>query len=600
MNSRVKIAARLNFLLLTMLMVFGAVIGRLYYLHVIGQETLMSAVERSRNKFEILHASRGKILDSRGTLLGGTRSVVDIGVDPQAVREIDMSKLGELAKILGIGEEELRSKFEKKIERCDEFGIKEYNLVRWKKLAGSVSDRTYEEVMKLKIKGVYGNRRFERYYPQGRLGAHILGFINKENQAVCGVERYMDFYLKEQDGWIETEKDGKRKELSQYRKREVRPKDGLNVQLSLDVLVQYEIEKEIDRIVKEYDPRGISIVVSQPETGYILGMANYPSYNPNNFWEYEIDSHRNRAVTDLYEPGSPFKVVTASGVLNEGILKLDEEYDCAKDRVEYKGRIVKLPKDHKPYGILTAAEVIKKSSNRGVAQMAMKLGEEKLIGYIKSFGFGKRLGWGIDLEGKGQVHEIKNWDGLTIGRLPMGHAVSCTALQMNAAMAVIANKGILMKPQVIKSVVDGSNEIVEEYKPQAIERVLKEEVARQMMNLLEEVVGPDGTSGKAAIKGISVAGKSGTSQKVVNGAYSQKHHVSSFSGFFPADEPKVVMTIVIDEAKKAGVAYGGLVAAPSFKNIGTNLVQCMNIEPNLRDQKMLCDKTKSFLHAKNF
>ncbi len=571
---------RLRFLLVVVVVIFAVIFARLIYLHVWKQEKLIGIIERNRQKFDVIHSCRGNVVDKRGNLLATTRSVIELGVDPQMIREEDRDKWQDLARLTKLNIKDIERVFTEKFRKVrDGDGFEEVKQIRWHRLVADMEEGIYEKVVKLNIKGVYGNRKYERIYPQRSLAAHVIGFVNKEGSAVTGVEHSMDFYLNGQDGWRETERDGHRRELAQFRTREVDSENGLNVELTIDIMVQHAIEQEIARFVKEYTPKAATIIVSEPITGYILGLANYPSFDPNEFWKYDVGVHKNRAVTDVYEPGSPFKAVTASSVLNESLMNLTEQYDCSMDRISYQGRIVRLPKDHRPFHILSGRDVIKKSSNRGVAQMAMKLDNEKYYEYIKLFGFGEKTGFGYG-EVTGKVHRVKDWDGLTISRLPMGHAIDCTPMQMHCAMSVIATGGVLMQPQIVKRIFNETGETIVDFAPRAKRRVISEETAELMAEVLSEVVGPEGTSKQAFICGYNVAGKSGTSQKIIRGRYSNQHHISSFSGFFPADNPRLQITVIIDEAKIGRCAYGGVVAAPVSCNIGESLIQCLNIQPS--------------------
>lgn len=580
--------ARLRFMLVATMVIFAVVFSRLLYLHIWKQEKLIGIVERNRQKFDVIHACRGNVVDKRGNLLATTHSAIELGVDPQALREEDKVKWKDLARLIKVNIKEIESAFSVKFRKVNTDGVEEVKQIRWHKLVADLDEATYEKVLKLDIKGVYGNRKYERTYPQGALAAHVLGFVNKEGNAVTGIESSMDFYLSGQDGWRETERDGHRRELAQFRTREIKSENGLNVELTIDIMVQHAIEEEIARITKDCTPKSVTIIVSEPATGYILGLANYPSFDPNEFWKYDVGTHRNRALTDLYEPGSCFKAITASAVLNESLMDLTEQYDCSIDRISYQGRIVRLPKDHKPYQILSGRDVIKKSSNRGVAQMAMKLDNEKYYDYIRSFGFGEKTGYGGEVTGT--VHSVKKWDGLTISRLPMGHAIDCTPMQLHYAMSVFAMEGVLMQPQVVKRIFNEEGETVMDFAPRARRRVISEETAETIANLLVEVVGPEGTSKRAFISDYNVAGKSGTSQKIINGRYSNHHHIASISGFFPADNPRLHITVVIDEPKIGSCGYGGVVAAPAFRNIGENLIQYLNIQPRYTSDNLVAWK----------
>jgi cell division protein FtsI/penicillin-binding protein 2 len=345
------------------------------------------------------------------------------------------------------------------------------------------------------------------------------------------------------------------------------------------------VEKELYRVVEDFNPLGASIIVSEPSTGSILAMANVPNFDPNFYNEYALENQRNRALTDLYEPGSTFKIVPVSGCLNEGLLQEDDIIDCSTPIVSRGLRKYRLPADHHPLGKISVSKVVQKSSNRGAAQMGILLGASRLHEYCKLFGFGEKSGMGIGGERMGTLHHPRKWDGLTITRLPMGHAVSTTAIQVHNAMSTIANGGIMMKPKFINRVFDKKGKTVTNFSVSPVRRVLSVDVAKKLTKMLTSVVSEEGTARKAKVNGFAIAGKTGTTQKLVNGQYSRKHHVGSFVGFFPAENPRIVITVVVDEAKmKNGLlGYGGTVAAPAFKNVATKIINYLGISPKKYD-----------------
>lgn len=564
---------------------FCVLLGRLFYLHVWEQEELLEHVANNRKMVNVVEARRGNIVDSRGNLLATTRTAYDIGVDPQAFREEDRDKLIELAAVLGKPLEDVEYSINTKTRKGSEHA-KEVRLIRWSALAKDVDESTHDAVKALGIRGVYGNSKYSRAYPAGKLAAHVLGYVNKEETPVTGIERFFDYYLRGQDGWRETERDGKRRELAQFREREVDPSDGLNVELSIDQMVQHIVEGEVTKLAEQYNPNGISIIVSEPSTGAVLAMANYPTYDPNEFYntdKYPIESQRNRALTDVYEPGSTFKIVSAAAVLNERLVGLQDVFNTGVSRVSYKGRMVRLPGDHHVYDSLSAHDIVVKSSNRGAAHFGMLLGENRLHDYAAAFGFGQKTGCDLGGEVSGTLHDVKNWDGLTITHMPMGHAISATPMQVHTAMSVIANDGVLMEPLLTKRIFDSHGNDVIRFAPKAKRRVVSAEVAEKMSLMLADVVGENGTARKAAIENYMVAGKTGTTQKIVNGHYSSQHHIASFSGFFPADNPALVITVVVDEPKFQGVGYGGAVSAPAFRNIAEACIAYLGIRSSRTD-----------------
>lgn len=571
---------------------FCVLIGRLFYLHVWEQEALLEHVESNRKMVQIVEARRGNVVDNRGNLLATTHTTIDLGVDPQSVRETDREKFTELANLIDQPLEKVIRAIETKTRKGSDHA-QAVSLIKWAYLAKGLDEDTYDKVRELGIKGVYGNRKYSRTYPGGKLAAHVLGYVNHEETPVTGVERFFDYYLRGQDGWRETERDGRRREMAQFRAREVAPADGLNVALSVDLMVQHIVEQEVARLAAEYNPESVSVIVSEPSTGAVMAMANYPTYDPNEFYntkKYPIDSQRNRALTDLIEPGSTFKIVPAAAALNEGIVEPEDIFQTGVERVSYKGRSLKLPSDHHTYDSLSMHDIVVKSSNRGAAHLGLILGENRLHDYAEAFGFGEKTGFDLGGEVSGTLHSVKNWDGLTITRLPMGHAVSATPMQIHGAMSVIANKGVLMEPLIAERVFDAAGNDIVHFSPKAKRRVVSTEVAQTVADMLVDVVGKDGTARKAAIDNYSVAGKTGTTQKIVNGKYSRQHHVASFSGFFPANKPALVITVVVDEPQLKGVGYGGSVSAPAFRNIAEACIAYLGIRPSRPDASFLALK----------
>ncbi len=561
--------------------------GRLVYLQVFKAGEFTEFAQGARKNFVTLKARRGDIVDRKGNLLATTRSVVNVGIDPYSVGKDDYEKFAELSYLLNIPQEEIEVAASKKIKMGTEFKG-EIKKVRWVKLKGEVDESTYRKIESLRMGGVYGNYKHSRLYPGNRLGSHLLGYLNKEGLATMGVERFANYYLKGQDGWKESEKDGKRKEMPQHRILEVSPHNGLNVELSIDWMIQDMVQKELARIVEEFNPLSASMIVSEPRTGNILALANVPDFDPNFYNKSELATQRNRALSDVYEPGSTFKIVAVSGCLNDGIVSPDDIIDCSLSTVQRGTKRMRLPGDHHPLGKISVKKVVQKSSNRGAAQLGILLGSQRLYEYCKAFGFGQKTGFGIGGERKGTLHHPKNWDGLTITRLPMGHAVSATPMQVHSAMAAIANGGILMKPKFINRVFDAEGKTVTPFNPKAVRRVVDNHVASSLTDMLVSVVSSEGTAKRARVKGFDVAGKTGTTQKIIEGKYSRNHHVGSFVGFFPAKKPRIVMTVVVDEAKmkKGMLGYGGSVAAPAFQNVAQQIIGYLGIRPKKEQENV--------------
>jgi cell division protein FtsI/penicillin-binding protein 2 len=464
--------------------------------------------------------------------------------------------------------------------------------IQWAKIADEISESTYDEVKKLGIKGVYATGSFRRAYPHNQLGSHLVGFVDQAQRPIAGVERFADFYLRGQDGWREGERDGRAKELPQFSSRAVERVDGYGVRLSLDTNVQNIVERELAYIADKYRPVKATIVVSRADDGFILGLGNYPTFNPNEYNKVPPDQLarlKNIAVSDVYEPGSVFKIVAAAAALDQGLVTADSLFDCSMTKIEYRNKLRGLPReDHAFDHPLSVAEIVSRSSNRGAAQLGMKLGEQRFYDYVRAFGFGQKTGFPGGHEAPGILSPPKRWDDLTITRMPMGHSIAVTVLQMHQAMAVIASGGVLLEPQILRDVRDSAGVPLYGFERKEIRRVISERTARTMAELLTHCAMVGGTAPEAAIPGYEVAGKTGTTQKYLPELMpsgktklmpSRKHHVASFVGFFPASRPQIVISVIVDDADAAcpgGIAYGGKVAAPSFRRIGEQLIPLLD------------------------
>jgi cell division protein FtsI/penicillin-binding protein 2 len=571
--------------------------ARLVSLHVLQRAKFLSYIEKARDEIIVQNARRGDILDTHGSLLATSRSLVVLGVDPSALAKEDEAKWPALAGLLGQPLADLKQKFSEKNrlsadvhKENDEdaqqiVSAGDEHEVHWVKLSDSVDESTYDQIKALNIRGVYGSRVYSRDYPQNQLAAHVIGYVNKEGDPVTGLERYLDFYLRGENGWLESERDGLRHELAQFRSRTVAPSDGYGTVLSIDTTVQHMVEEELQKIADKYHPLKATIIVSDPRTGFLLALGNWPTFNVNDYNKASLDAQRNTAVADMMEPGSTFKIVAAAAALNEGLVSPATRFDCTLESVTYNGMIRRLPREDQSDHFdapLTVAEIVAKSSNKGAAQLGMLLGEQKFYDYARAFGFGQLTGFPVGGEIPGEMAPPSKWDGLTITRMPMGQSVAVTPMQIHCAMGVIASGGVLMRPQVVRQIRDTNGQVIYQFDPVAKRRVISEHTAQTMARLLMGVASVDGTAPQAAIPGFEVAGKTGTAQKIINGHYSDHHHIASFVGFFPASNPQVDITVIVDDADAfapGGTAYGALVAAPVFKRLGEQLIQYLDIQP---------------------
>lgn len=524
----------------------------------------------TRRFFEILPAKRGNIYDFHGIPLAISTPIVELGIDPQIFRPAENDPT--LQKIAQI----LKTTPEKWTQHLQNQGEK-HPRGRWIKLEDGISENSYERIQNLHCAGIYGNRKFRRQYPQNRTAAHITGFINRENRACCGVEKFLDFFLRGQDGWIISEKDGRRRELRQYRARDIKPQSGYDVYLTIDANIQQLIEGELERIQEEFHPDFATILVSEANSGKILALGCIPNYDPNRYFQFPMDHLRNRAVTDIYEPGSVFKIVAASAGLEERVINRNSHFDCTQSKFEFSGKIYSLPNDYSEFGQMTLVDVLRKSSNRGSAQIAILLGEERFYNYVRAFGFGEKTGYGFDGEVSGILHPPHLWDSLTITRMPMGHAIGVTPLQMHMAMGVLAADGYLLGPRIVEKIISNGDEIDLKTifaEPSYRRKILRKSTVLQMRAMLakpEDVIANH----------WPLVCKTGTSQKIINGHYVRNRHTASCSGFFPAAKPQFVISVVVDspQTPDQSTAWGSRYAKPSLKRIAEQLALSGNHFP---------------------
>ncbi|MDR0741000.1 MAG: penicillin-binding protein 2 [Puniceicoccales bacterium] len=557
---------RFLFLLFVLFFCFLGLSYRVLHLSYFNQNYYGNFINNARATKTVKKAIRGKILDCNGSILAITTVKIDIGVDPYVIDEQkDREKIAQLAILLEKKSEDIAIFFKR--ESLIRDGKEQ--RVRWKKIVTIDDENLYREIKDLQIKGIYGNMRNERVYPNNELASHIIGFVNREGVAISGVERFLNNFLCGKDGWIVSEKNGKREEIALFRTSVVEPRNGFDVTLTIELPVQTIAEQALQRAMEGLGAKNGTVIVSDPHTGAILALCNVPTFNCNGYAQSEVDSLRNRAVTDTYEPGSIFKIVPFSIALQRKLISLDQCFDCSFETFSYGDRHYSLPHDHTFFGKLSAMDVLRKSSNRGLAQIGIILGAEQLYQAARAFGFGEKTGYGFDGEAAGFLPRPKLWDSLTITRLPIGHAISATPLQVHQAMGVIASGGYLLRPKIISRILDDQEEVTVETEPRIIRQVLAPDIAKKLGEVLHNP-----KSSSSIIVGIKLAYKTGTSQKLINGTYSREHHVASCSGFFPLESPQFLITVVLDDPTmpSGGTAYGIRAAYPVFAEIAQQLI----------------------------
>ncbi len=532
-------------------------IGRLIFIQFFRGNYLVEIAKKQHNLFIELEPRRGTIFDASLKPQAINISVDSVYASPnemsQKNKEIAAKKL---SAILKTPESEIRGKLSRK---------KSFVWIE-RKIPFDQSQRIKE----LNLKGIDFLKESKRCYPNSFLASHIIGFAGLDNVGLEGLELSQDKFLKGEPGWAWLLRDARQKKLDLSDKM-MPAKDGYDIVLTIDEVIQYIAEREVDKAYKQYHAKGACIIVMDPHTGAILALANRPTYDLNNYQATDKDGRRNRAVADLFEPGSVFKIVTASAALEENRVTEKSRFFCENGSYRVANHILH---DHEPKGWLTFQEVIEQSSNIGTVKVAQMLGPGIVYKYAKAFGFGTKSG--VDLPGEisGILKDPRQWSKTSIGAVPMGQEVGVTAIQLSAAMCAIANGGILMKPYVIKEIRDKFGESIKQFGPQQMHRVISEQTASRMRKILQGVV-ENGTGKLAIVSGYTAGGKTGTAQKIENGAYSHSKFVGSFIGFAPADDPVLVVGVTLDDPHP--MYYGGVVSAPVFKNVAGDVLRYLKI-----------------------
>ncbi len=597
---------------------FFALSYRLVDLQLYRHEELSERAKDNTERTFVQKARRGDIRDIRGNLLATSKVVHTVCADPETLGTNYMSVALALAPVLEIPLPELAEKLRPRMrtnftdkahpaERTNETGS--LSPVRWVVLKKKIETEKWDNVRKaldevsfgvdetklkkterarynrIRNKGVFDEPEEERFYPNRSLAAHVLGYVgenetlngSKTETAIAGkdgVEASLNSVLTGVRGWRQTETDSLQREVVLFREQDVAPRSGLSAVLTIDAGIQHIVEDELAGAMEKHNPASICSVVVRPKTGEILALAVLPTFDPNGPGDSGPDERRNRVICDVAEPGSTFKIVVVSAALNERLLDLETEIDCENGHFFFGGKLLR---DEHPAGLISVERIIAKSSNIGAAKIGLQLGKDRLYEYIRSFGFGQRTGIPLPGEVNGIVHPPARWSGVSITRVPMGQGIACTPMQMVMAMSALANNGVLMRPMLVDSFVDEQGHQTAKFQPQAVRNAITSETCAKMVRALKTVVSTNGTGTKAKLAYYTAAGKTGTAQKIVDGQYVRNRHYSSFIGFFPADNPELCISVVLDDPRKG--YYGGETAAPVFQRIAERAANYLAIPP---------------------
>ena len=540
---------------------FLVVAGRAYYLQVVQAPALQERADQQRQRIVKLAPQRGSIYDSWGDPLAVSLAAESLYADPARVKE-PKKVAAELAKLLKASKKELTRLLSAK--------------KRFVWLQRKLDPEIAKQIRSLKIEGLQFVGERKRYYPQANTAAHVIGFTGLDPRGLEGIELEYDQQLQGQPGRLVSLRDARGRGLASADQLVQGGTAGNNLYLTLDRSLQYVAEKELARVVKETAAVGGTAVMLEPASGRILALASQPDYNPNLAGRYPAAKRRNRAVCDMYEPGSTFKPFLLAAALEEGVVHPGQKIYCENGRFAVGGKTIR---DHKKYKTLSLKNVLKYSSNIGFAKLGQALGREKFYSYIRDFGFGEITGIDLPGEAKGILRPPSRWFEIDLAAISFGQGLSVTPIQMASAVAAIANGGLLMEPYLVEKVTDAAGEVVMRRLPEVRRRVVSEKTAQIVKDMMVSVTEPGGTGTRGALTGYRVAGKTGTAQKVdsVTGGYSPDKRVLSFVGFVPADNPALVLAVTVDEPKKK--SYGGVVAAPVFARIASQTLSHMNILP---------------------
>ena len=550
---------------------------------------------------------RGDILDVNGNVLATSVAVKRICADPSLVGNQSSLVAHAIAPVLKLNEADLAQKLTPRVTiKRNRNGQSVTNELKYVRLAARVPEEIWQRVVATMTNLTFGvdeklltrtNRTFfrnlrqraifaepdqKRVYPNDALASQVIGFTAVEETNVSGhllsqitgrdgIELSMDKQLDGVFGWRTTETDRAQRELVALRDEDVHARDGLSIVLTIDSAVQHIVETALADALQKHTPKSITGIVMRPRTGEILAMVSLPNYDPNDPNTIKPGTH-NRVIADVVEPGSTFKIVVVSGALDSGKVKLTDQFDCEHGHFAFAGRVLH---DHEAYGMLSTENIITKSSNIGAAKIGIKLGEQSLYDYSWSYGFGRKTGIPLPGEARGIMYPVKQWSKVSIAQIPMGHGVAVTRLQMLYAMAAIANHGWLMRPMLVSRLQARDGSVVQRYAPERVRQVIGEKAYLDILQALKTVPAKGGTAPDAAMKNYVVAGKTGTAQKVENGTYAHGKYISSFIGFFPADNPELCISVVMDEPKEG--YYGGKVCGPVFRDIAERSASYLNI-----------------------
>ncbi len=553
---------------------FLVICGRLVWLQVVNYGDYTQRAAKQQQRSIEVSPVRGNIYDRRGNELAMTVSVDSVFAVPSEVPDVH-SAAQVLGRVLKADSVEIESR------------MRGSRAFAW--VARKIDNATSARVRALNLKGIYFQKESKRFYPKGELAAQVLGYVGLDDEGLGGVEREFEPKLTGKPGKMLITMDNRHRWLGRTEKN---PDPGENVVLTIDEKIQYIAERELARAIAETHAEAGTVIVQNPHTGEVLALANWPTFNPNVFNRVNPQALKNRAVSDIYEPGSTFKVVTLAAALEEKITNPDEVIDCQMGSIVVNGLRIH---DHHPYAGLTVAQILEHSSDVGAIKIALRLGEERFDRYIRVFGFGAQTRIELPGETRGMTKPVSRWSKVSIGAISMGQEIGVSPVQLASMVSIIANDGLYVPPRVVAGTTPPrSTPQLIAFHPAMGRRVISPLTAAQMKHMMEGVV-LRGTGKRAILDGYTSAGKTGTAQKIdATGRYSHRQHIASFGGFAPVNNPAVTVLIVLD-SPAGGYPRdgGGEAAAPVFARIAQQVLAYMNVPHDVEVQ----DPRRMYLRA---
>jgi cell division protein FtsI (penicillin-binding protein 3) len=550
------------------------VVARLVQVQLVRHDHYVTRAQRQQERTLDLNPVRGSIMDTRGRVLAESIAAESIYADPQSITD-RRGVARRLSAVPGLGL--TAREIESKLRGSGSFA--------W--IARQLPLEVTAEVRKLKLPGIYFIEAHRRTYPRSMLGANVIGYVGVDGDGLAGIEHSFAKHLQGTPGKVTLLKDARKGVYLVGGDGANRPKDGQHVVLTIDSVVQFIAERALKTAVEKYRAAGGSVVVMEPETGDVLAMASWPTYDPNRFREFTPVAWKNRNVQDFYEPGSTFKIVTAAAGLEERLVTPSQVLDCANGEITVGGITIHEHDGHQ-YGLLSFEDVIVNSSNVGTVRVGLALGQQRMYDWVRRFGFGERTGLPLPGEARGLVRPVQRWTQVSPASISIGQEIGTTPLQIVRAVSAVATGGLLVEPRIVKRVVDDEGRTVYEPPHAKPVRVMSEKTAAVLNEILKNVVAR-GTGEKAALAEHVVAGKTGTAQKAIGRhGYVDGRYVGSFAGYVPADRPRLAILVVIDEPH--GEHYGGTVAAPAFREIAEGALRYLGVPPSLPSRSIAVDR----------